>query len=44
MSDDLERRLREAGHRLPGPSDIETHRARTRVLGARPRRPRVLPV
>ncbi len=44
MSDELERRLREAGHRLPGPSDIETRRARTRVLGARQRRPRLLPV
>jgi hypothetical protein len=39
MSDDLERRLREAGHRLPGPTDLETHRARTRILAAR-RRPR----
>ncbi len=40
MSDDLERRLREAGHRLPGPSDIETHRARTRILASRARRGR----
>ena len=40
MSDDLERRLREAGHRLPGPSDLETHRARTRVLASRARRGR----
>jgi hypothetical protein len=42
MSDELERRLREAGHRLPGPSDIETRTARSRVLGARQRRPRRL--
>jgi hypothetical protein len=40
MSDDLERRLREAGHRLPSPSDLETHRARTRVLASRARRGR----
>jgi hypothetical protein len=39
MSDDLERRLREAGHRLPGPSDSETGLARMRVLAARVRRP-----
>lgn len=39
MSDDLERRLREAGHRLPGPTDLETHVARTRVLASRRRRP-----
>jgi len=37
MSDELERRLREAGHRLPGPTDRETHVARTRILAARPR-------
>jgi len=37
MSDDLERRLREAGHRLPGPTDRETRLARTRILAARPR-------
>jgi len=43
MSDDLERRLREAGHRLPGPTDLETRRARTRLLASR-RRPRLLPV
>ncbi|MGH2935227.1 MAG: hypothetical protein ACRDL2_12055 [Gaiellaceae bacterium] len=42
MSDELERRLREAGHRLPGPTDSETHIARSRVLGARQRRPRRL--
>lgn len=41
MSDDLEHRLREAGHRLPWPTDLETHHARTRVLAAR-RRPRKL--
>jgi len=44
MSDELERRLREAGHRLPGPTDIETHAARSRVLAGRQRRPRLLPV
>ena len=43
MSDDLEHRLREAGHRLPGPTELETARARTRVLAGR-RRPRLLPV
>ena len=43
MSDDLERRLREAGHRLPGPTDLETRRARARVLAQR-RQPRLLPV
>jgi hypothetical protein len=37
MSDDLERRLREAGHRLPDPTDSETRIARARVLAARPR-------
>ena len=42
MSDDLERRLREAGHRLPGPTDLETHLARSRVLASRARRPRRL--
>jgi hypothetical protein len=42
MSDDLERRLREAGHRLPGPTDLETHLARGRVLAMRYRRPRRL--
>lgn len=42
MSDELERRLREAGHRLPDPTDLETGRARGRVLAARPRR-RLLP-
>jgi hypothetical protein len=36
MSDELERRLREAGHRLPGPTDSETRSARARVLAARP--------
>jgi len=39
MSDDLERRLREAGHRLPGPTDLETHAARARILAARRRHP-----
>ena len=39
MSDELERRLREAGHRLPGPTDIETHTARSRILAPRGRRP-----
>jgi len=49
MSDDeFERRLREAGHRLPGPEATETLRARTRFLDAAPaggrgrRRPLVL--
>ena len=32
MSDELERRLREAGRHLPGPSDSETLLARSRVL------------
>jgi len=45
MSDDLERRLREAGHRLPGPTDTETQAARSGVLGTRRRsRRRLLPV
>lgn len=43
MSDDLEHRLREAGHRLPGPTELETARARSSVL-ARRRRPRLFPV
>jgi hypothetical protein len=43
MSDDLEHRLREAGHRLPGPTELETARARSRVLAGR-RRPRLFPV
>lgn len=42
MSDELERRLREAGHRLPGPTDSETRSARSRILAARQRRPRRL--
>jgi hypothetical protein len=42
MSDELERHLREAGHRLPGPTDLETHAARSRVLAARQRRRRPL--
>jgi hypothetical protein len=42
MSEDMERRLREVGHRLPGPTDLETHAARTRVLASRARRPRRL--
>jgi hypothetical protein len=32
MSDELERRLREAGHRLPGPTESDTLTARTAVL------------
>jgi hypothetical protein len=45
MSEDLERRLREAGHRLPGPTDSETELARSRILGIRRRpRPRLVPV
>lgn len=43
MSDDLERRLHEAGHRLPGPTELETEGARSRILSSR-RRPRLLPV
>lgn len=44
MSDDLERRLREAGHRLPGPTDLETRGARARVLAARRRPRRLVPI
>jgi hypothetical protein len=39
MSDDLERRLREAGRRLSGPTDVETGIARSRVIAPRARRP-----
>jgi hypothetical protein len=42
MSDELERRLRDAGHHISGPTDLETHVARTRVLAARARRTRRL--
>jgi hypothetical protein len=37
MSDDLERRLRETGHRLPAPSDGDTAAARAAVVAAAPR-------
>jgi hypothetical protein len=37
MSDELERRLRAAGHRLPGPAETDTERARGRLLATPPR-------
>jgi hypothetical protein len=42
MSDEMERRLREAGHRLPAPDDQETAAARARFVEAAPtpRRPK----
>ena len=42
MSDEMERRLREAGHRLPAPDDHETAAARARFVEAAPapRRPK----
>jgi hypothetical protein len=40
MSDELERRLREVGHRLPAPDPAATHTARARFLDAAFRRRR----
>jgi hypothetical protein len=40
MSDEMERRLRDAGRRLPTPHDTDTVAARTRVVSALPASPR----
>jgi hypothetical protein len=36
MSDEMERRLREAGNRLPAPNETDTRAARTRVVASAP--------